>query len=259
MRLVRGIPHPGLRSVVSDYADFSQRTDGPLETAEAATAGLVLIVDLDRGWSVEGEPFGSFLGGVYLRPVRVRHEGSAAGVQVNLEPLALRRLTGIPAGELWERTVGLDDLFGPGAALLAERLYELPDAQARFAALDHELAKRFAAAAAHPRPDVERAWQLLRASGGRMPIEELARQLGCSRRHLARRFAEDVGASPKQAARLIRFERARRRVRLGAPLARIAFDCGFADQAHMAREFREFAGAPPSAVPFVQDEVPAAA
>jgi AraC-like DNA-binding protein len=259
MRLVRRLPHPGLRGVVGDYADFEQRADGPVETAEAAGAGLVLIVDLDRGWAVEGERFGSFVGGIYMRPVRVRHEGSAGGIQINLEPPALRRLTGVPAGELWERTVGLEDLFGRKAALLAEQLYGLSDPAARFAALDRALLEQLAAAPAHPRPDVERAWQLLRATGGQMPIEELAQHLGCSRRHLARRFAEDVGASPKQAARLIRFEAARARVRSGAPLARIAPECGYADQAHMAREFREFAGAPPTAVPFVQDEVPAAA
>jgi AraC-like DNA-binding protein len=280
MRLVRSLPHLGLRDLVGDYADFEQRADGPVETAEAASAGLVLIVDLGQGWAVEGERFGSFVGGVYLRPVRVRHEGSAQGIQVNLEPTALRRLTGIPAGELRERTVGLEDLFGRSAALLAEELYELRDSAARFAALDRALLKQFEAAPPHPRPDVEWAWRLLRASGGRIPIEELARRLGCSRRHLARRFAEDVGATPKQAARLIRFEAARRRVQAAAgadrlvaagadrlvsagadraPLARIAAECGYADQAHMAREFRELAGAPPTAVPFVQDGAPAAA
>jgi AraC-like DNA-binding protein len=257
MRLVRSLPHPGLRDLVGDYADFAQRADGPVETAEGATAGVVLIVDLDQGWSVEGERFGSFLGGVYMRPVRVRHEGSALGIQVNLEPTALRRLTGVPAGELSERTVGLEDLFGRDAALLGERLHELPDSRARFAALDQGLLRRLEAAPPHPRPDLDRAWRLLRRSGGLMPIEELARQLGCSRRHLARRFADDVGASPKQAARLIRFEAARARLRAEAratSLARIAADCGYADQAHMAREFRELAGAPPTAVPFVQGE-----
>jgi AraC-like DNA-binding protein len=190
-----------------------------------------------------------------MRPVRVRHEGSARGVQVNLEPTALRRLTGIPGAELCERTVALEDLFGREAALLAERLHGLPDPAARFAALDRELLRRLGAARPHPHPDVERAWSLLRASGGRMPIEELARRLGCSRRHLARRFAQDVGASPKQAARLMRFEAARRRLREGGGLARIAAQCGYADQAHMAREFRELAGAPPTAVPIVQDEL----
>lgn len=126
MRLVRALPHAGLRGIAGEYADFEQRADGPVETAEAATAGLVLIVDLDQGWSVERERFGSFVGGVYMRPVRVRHEGSARGLQVNLEPPVLRRLTGMPARELWERTVGLEDVLGVDGSLLPERLSELP-------------------------------------------------------------------------------------------------------------------------------------
>src|SRR4051794_32719082 len=96
MGLVRGLPHPGLAGVVSDYADFAQRADGPVESGEAATAGIVVIFDLDRGWAVEDEGFGSFAGGIYMRPVRVRHEGSARGIQVNVEAPVLRRLTGVP-------------------------------------------------------------------------------------------------------------------------------------------------------------------
>jgi AraC-like DNA-binding protein len=270
MRLVRGLPHPALRGLVGDYADFAQRSDGPSESREAATARLVLIVDLDSGWTVEGERFKSFVGGVYMRPVRVAHPGSARGVQVNLEPALLRRLTGVPGGELRERTVGLDDLFGRDAGLLAEELAGLPNSAARFAALDRALLQRVADAPAHPYPDVEYAWQLLLASGGRIAIDELARQLGCSRRHLARRFDEEVGVGPKRAGRLIRFERARRLVQAAtatpaaiagasASIGRIAAECGYADQAHMAREFRELAGAPPTAVPFVQDDAARAA
>ena len=77
-------------------------------------------------------------------------------------------------------------------------------------------------------------------------------QLGCSRRHLVNRFADDIGAPPKLAARMLRFEHARRRLG-SAPLARLAAECGYADQAHLSREFSELAGAPPTAFPFVQD------
>ena len=109
-----------------------------------------------------------------------------------------------------------------------------------------------------PRPDVARAWRLLRESGGRLRVDGLADALGCSRRHLADRFAEEVGVPPKVAARLIRFEAAR--ARLGeVPLARLAAECGFSDQAHLAREFRALGGAPPTQFPFVQENGAAAA
>jgi AraC-like DNA-binding protein len=252
VRIVRGRPHPALAGVVSSYADFAERTDSPRETGEVPGRGVVVIVDLDSGWTVEGERFGSFAGGLHARPVRVRHEGSCRGVQFDLEPPAVRSLIGVPAGELARRTVALDDLVGPDAGRIAERLNDAADASARFAILDEVLRRRLARARAAARPDTQRAWALLRASDGKTRIEALADALGCSRRHLAQRFAEDVGVSPKVAARLIRFEATRRR--LGTvPLARLAAEHGFADQAHLAREFRTLGGTPPTAFPFLQD------
>lgn len=251
MRLVRARPHPALRGIVGEYADFEERTSAPREMRETPGRGVVVIVDLDAGWTVEGERFGSFAGGVYARPVRVRHEGSSRGVQFDLEPPAMRALLGVPAGELGHRTVALEELMGPDAARLAERLHAAPGAQARFAILDEVLLRLAARAPAPARPDLQRAWALLRASTGSIRVEALARALGCSRRHLANRFAEDVGVSPKVAARLIRFEAAR--ARLGSvPLARLAAELGYADQAHLAREFRALGGAPPTAFPSVQ-------
>jgi len=252
VRLVRGRPHPELAGLVAGYADFAQRAAGPVETREAATARIVVIVDLGDGWTVEGERFRSFAGGLYARPVTVRHEGSAAGVQLDLEPLAARALLGVPAGELSYRTVGLEDLLGRDAGRVAERLHGASGPHERFAILDEVLRGALAGARDVVRPDVRRAWALLEASGGRMRVDALASALGCSRRHLVNRFAEDVGAPPKVAARLLRFETTRRRLG-SAPLARLAAECGYADQAHLSREFATLAGAPPTAFPIVQD------
>jgi len=182
----------------------------------------------------------------------VRHEGSAAGVQLDLEPPAARALLGVPAGELANRTVGLSDLLGARADRLAERLHGAAGSQERFAVLDEELRRALAGARGVCRPDTLRAWSLIRASGGRIRVDELASALGCSRRHLVNRFAEDVGAPPKVAARLVRFETVRRRLG-SAPLARLAAEAGYADQSHLSREFSALAGAPPTAFPFVQD------
>ena len=184
MYLRRGLPHPALRGAVTGYADFAERTGPPRETREAPGRGVVVIVDLDEGWTVEGERFGSFAGGLYARPVRVRHEGSSRGVQFDLEPPAAQALLGVPAGALGHRTVALDDLIGTDAARLAERLHAAADARARFAVLDDVLLRRLSRAAPPARPDVERAWALLRASGGQIRIDALAGALGCSRRHL---------------------------------------------------------------------------
>jgi AraC-like DNA-binding protein len=113
---------------------------------------------------------------------------------------------------------------------------------------------------------LSRLWQ----SGGRARIESLATEIGCSRRYLHARFREQVGLAPKTVARLIRFGAVRRRIeRTPARWADVAYDCGYADQAHLNRDFRELAGTTPTdfvsrllpgyggvmgdGVPFIQD------
>lgn len=176
-------------------------------------------------------------------------------MQFDLEPLAARTLLGVPAGQLAGETVELEDLLGKRAPFLAEALVDADTATQRFEILDQTLLAALRRGAQFHRPDVERAWMLLKATGGRIRIDQLARELNCSRRHLARQFAEHIGVSPKLAARLIRLGVARQEL-ARAPFADVAFECGFSDQAHMAREFRALAGAPPSEVPFVQDRRP---
>ena len=84
-------------------------------------------------------------------------------------------------------------------------------------------------------------------------MAELAAGTGWSERHLTSRFRAEIGLTPKAAARVIRFDRARKllvRNLTGASpeyrLADLAADCGYFDQAHLAREFRVLAGCPPS-------------
>jgi transcriptional regulator GlxA family with amidase domain len=102
------------------------------------------------------------------------------------------------------------------------------------------------------RPEVEWAWQRLLRAGGTVEVAALAAEVGWSARYLGKRFGVDIGLSPKAAARVMRFDRARRilQSRAGAGLdpglAMLAVDCGYFDQAHLARDFGQFAGCSPS-------------
>ena len=101
-------------------------------------------------------------------------------------------------------------------------------------------------------PEVSWAWRELLREGGAIRVSELAAGTGWSERHLTSRFRAEIGLAPKAAARVIRFDRARkllvRKLTAGGDylLADLAADCGYFDQAHLAREFRALAGCPPS-------------
>jgi AraC-like DNA-binding protein len=153
-------------------------------------------------------------------------------------------------------------VLGPLAGELRERLQAAPDWPARFAALDRVLLRR----AGQPRgvhPAVAQAWRLAVASRGGATVSGLASTAGWSTRHLRSQFLRETGLTPRAAIRVSRFDHARRllqrRAAAGQPpaLADLAADCGYYDQAHLAREFRDLAGQPPSAwlaeeFPFVQ-------
>lgn len=230
MRLDRFPPHPALRHLVRRVVDFEGSPGVAEATREVPGASLVLLVDLDRGWTVQGERHRSFVGGLYAGPVDVEHPGSFRGVQLDLDPLAARALLGVPAGAIGPATVRLEDVLGGRhERALVDRVAVARDAEARVAEVQQGLLRRLAARrGGGPAPDVLRAWALLRASGGQIRVEHLARELRCSRRHLARRFDAELGTSPKTLARLVRLDAVR--ADLGRrPLSRIAADHGFAD------------------------------
>jgi AraC-like DNA-binding protein len=83
--------------------------------------------------------------------------------------------------------------------------------------------------------------------GGQFTVEELASTAGISNRQLARRFLTDVGLTPKLFCRILRFQQVFRALdRNDAGWAAVAIDCGYYDQAHLIRDFQQFAGQAPA-------------
>lgn len=80
-----------------------------------------------------------------------------------------------------------------------------------------------------------------------MRIARIAAECGLSPRQVERTILSTVGLPPKALARLIRFEQARDRIaaRPDLPLTGLAYDLGYADQAHFIRDFTRFAGQTP--------------
>jgi AraC-like DNA-binding protein len=146
--------------------------------------------------------------------------------------------------------VGIDDLFGADGVRLVDRLANAPGWDARFDILEEFVLRRVQGPRA-PSPGVTWAWRQLRRADGQVEIGRLAKELGCSRKHLVAQFHEQIGATPKTIARVMRFQHA---VRLfnGATAttpvsgADVAMACGYFDQAHFIKDFRQLAGITPT-------------
>lgn len=215
---VRGCPAPALRPYVAWYSGYRQCGVAPMVHRGLPSPYLTLILTLDDPLTLAAHPdprrppgsYRTLLGGLHTRPALITHAGYQSGVQIALSPLGARVLLGLPAGELAELDFAAEDVLGGWAVEGQERLRYATDWPGRFAAVDRWLGERLGQRAAEPAPEVVRAWQLLLAGGGQPSAGELADRIGWSGRHLADRFRTEIGLTPKAAARVIRFDRARR-------------------------------------------------
>ena len=247
-------PAGPLRAVVAEHHGYRQRGMPPTRHIGLPSPWLTLIFTLDEPLHVARHPdpqqtpgnYRGLLGGLHTTPAVIAHDGAQSGVQLQLSPLATRALLGLPAGELAGLDLPATDLLGRLGADLPEQLQAAGSWAARFRLLDDRLGRLVDPDRTPPPPAVRRAWRVLRASGGMARIADVAREVGWSERHLAARFRTEIGLTPKAAARVIRFDRARRMV-LGTPAAAVAATCGYADQAHLVREFVAFTGLGPRA------------
>jgi AraC-like DNA-binding protein len=245
------LPARSLRRAITTYHGF-RSDEQPTRRREGPGADVVLILTFEHSWRIDGERRMSFAGGLRLDQVVTEHDGGMHGLQVSLAPWAAYMLLRVPLHELAGTSVPLEELL---PADLTERIGAEASWDARFAALDRELGRRLGEASPAD-GGVLFAWERLRATHGTARVGSLASELGWSRKRLAARFREQIGLTPKAAARLLRFERARS---LAGTMSwgELAFACGFADQPHLIAEFRAFTGSTPET--FLQDAAAQAA
>lgn len=245
-------PPGALADRLGGCVGYQDRIGFPVRRREIPCSRVTVIVALGDPVEVVRAPDGAaggtltcFVAGVRDRMAVTGVRGIQRGVQLSLGPARAHAILGLPMHELGNTMVDLAAVLGRDGALLPERLAEAPTWRARFEILAAFLERRLADGPA-PDPGVERALRWLAASGGDVRIGELADRLGWTRRHLARRFREQVGLSPKTVARVLRFERMTDLLADGAPpTAGLAAAAGYADQAHLCREIREFARCTP--------------
>jgi AraC-like DNA-binding protein len=247
---------PAFRGLVFSIVGYRETGRGLDQSLELAPLVVPLIISFAEPFEIalgraatRQDRFGSFASGLHPGYVSINSGGAAECVQIDFTPPGAFRFFGLPMRDLASRMVPIEDLGDRGLGALRQRLGETPSWERRFDAVEAFLAARLAEG---PRPDpaVESAYRAILGSAGSMRIGDVARRLDWSRKHLNQRFREEIGLGPKDVARMARFNRALALARDGGARdwADIAAECGYADQAHLVREFRDFAGAPPTAI-----------
>lgn len=236
------LPHSRERSLPTGCADIVVpllqehliRYDGEHDTHARHLRGAIVQGAFDR-FGVRGTGGASAVVGVHFKP------GGAAAFFGGALP-ALRN-----------RTELLEDLWGPSARELRERLQAAASPRCMLQRLHEHLLQRLRDAAP-PDPLAAFAIAAFRADPAHARVEPVQRASGCTPAQFIRRFEQGVGLTPKRFARVLRFSvLLPQLVRCGPrDWAQIAAGAGYFDQSHLIREFRQLAGMAPGAYAPVQ-------
>lgn len=182
--------------------------------------------------------------GQMRQPVRIDAEPGGGTIGFEFKPASARLFFQIGLHELTDGVHGGLEVWGQAGTRLVERLGQIDSLEAKVAYLQHFLCQRLQDR--YEDPIASYAVRRIIRSSGFLPISELSDDTGYSRQHLTRTFTASVGLSPKQFARIVRFQQVYDRINAGAD-ASIPLDIydHYYDQSHFVKEFQAFTGVTP--------------
>ncbi|WET83192.1 helix-turn-helix domain-containing protein [Amycolatopsis sp. QT-25] len=189
-------------------------------------------------------------GCVITTPTRAWEFGYPPGtrsVGVHFKPWGPAPFLPMPAAELCDRPVTLEQVWGRSAiAGLRDRLATADEPREMLTLLEEELMRRLREADGLGL--VRHMSGLIAATGGTVAIGDLSAAAGVSTTHLAQRFKEFIGVTPKRLARTYRFTATVFAIDPTGPVdwGDLAGGAGYFDQAHFGHEFRAFTGLTPT-------------
>jgi AraC-like DNA-binding protein len=166
---------------------------------------------------------------------------------VVLQPYGAHALTGIPAHELTDNIIPLQLLWGSRAGEQEERIAAMPGNLERIGLIERFLLQQLTRV---PMKEgmIQQIISLIHHHQGCLPVAQLSSTLHINERQLERKFREHIGITPKQFSGIVRLQHFLKQLRYSDTdihLTRIAYDCGYYDQAHLIREFRKHTGITP--------------
>lgn len=217
---------------------------------------IITVVGGSPGLFLRGEEWMptplSMVVGIRTEPVQLKTPGRSSVFGIRLYPETLLQLLRRPVRELVNHTEAVEDVFGRGIADLTERLALAPDNETRVAicnAFFFQLLPQWKPGQHYLTEALRQARQL----GATASAEVLSKKVFVGERQIQRAFSENIGITPKLYGRLSRFGLAAQ-MQLknpGVSWTRVSHECGYADQAHLIREFKSFTGFNPKA--FIND------
>ena len=185
--------------------------------------------------------------GQMTRPVLISPTGSVQLLGIRFQPGGTFPFFRLPMQEITNCVLALGSLTREFERDLISRVEAVPSVLGKIAAVEKLLTERVSSRK-HESWIPELATTMVYRDG-KVSMDALATAAGVSNRQLERRFLRDVGIGPKLLCRILRFQQVFRALqRNDLSWAALAADCGYYDQAHLIRDFQQFAGQTPASL-----------
>jgi AraC-like DNA-binding protein len=186
--------------------------------------------------------------GVWTRRFLFEYPARVRLVGVHFKPWGLSPFVDVPASELRNRWVPVDDVWRRSIDRIRNQVGDVASPTEALRVVEEELRARLAEAPARGLGLVRHTGRQLEAAHGALQIGALADGAGVSGNHLAAQFTSHVGVTPKRVARIYRFARLILSVDALRPVdwSDLAHAAGYFDRAHFTREFKDFTGHTPT-------------
>lgn len=188
----------------------------------------------------------SFVFGPLTRPIEIGPGGQTGMIAARFYPGGAAAFLPVPVKALTDKYVSLRTLFGKAGTALEQNICMTEGMEGKIAMLEQFLTHRLVNPSHHMIiPDELN--QLITGKTETIKIERLSTELNIGRRHLERRFGNEVGMSPKMLVKIIRFQNIFRILNRKQPrnLTSLTYEAGYYDQSHFNRDFRSFTGMSP--------------
>ncbi|HEX9565944.1 MAG TPA: helix-turn-helix domain-containing protein, partial [Gemmatimonadaceae bacterium] len=252
-------PPPALSAVIRCFW-FLRGDFPPCETQTVVADGrLEIILHLANPFSRLDPPVlasrqdAVLVSGQLTGPIHLQSNGYADVVGIRFRTTGAKALLRVPLGELTDRVDSLAPISRRMAAALHAAAAGTADLPSRARALSAVLSRH---ADGWIDPLARAAISQLDAPHG-PTVARTARSLGTTSRTLERRVLNATGLSPAALRRVLRFRRAFRLLDASprGSWAGVAGSAGYHDQAHLIRDFRQFAGVSPTEFFHVEPEL----
>lgn len=212
------------------------------------TFNMAEPVDIENSHGAAKTITAAGITGPMIQPMRLKPTGDINLLGICFKPGGNYPFFKIPAHELTDQYPEVQDFWGSEGIRFVDHVHnDLLSTESRIKAISGYLSGLLGK---NPKDDItiSSAIEFIKYYKGIISVDELARYLSISCRHLERKFRERIGISPKQICRNIRFKHTYKKIKAsrGHNWVDMALSCGYYDQAHLINDFKDFTGTTPT-------------